>query len=252
MAKTLASWYKQAGKYVFIGGPAVDLMPEFVHDVADQVGGQFTPAPLKRHNPDATFTSRGCINKCPFCAVPIIEGELKELATWDPAPIICDNNLLATSQKHFDKVIDSIKQFKQVDFNQGLDIRMLNTHHIERLQELRLPKIRIAFDNIKMASLVIKTIDKLLMAGFPKSRINCYVLINFDDNPNNALDRIELLKAKGIRAFPQRFQAIQGKEAFTKNSWIDPGWTQKELARFQRYWSRQKYFSRIPYDEFVG
>lgn len=223
LAKTLASWYKQAGYFVYVGGPAVDLMPDYINGIADQVGGAFNPAPLRKHNPDATFTSRGCIYQCKFCAVPRIEGELKELANWQPAPIICDNNLLATSQKHFDQVIDRVKCFKRVDFNQGLDIRMLNSHHIDRLKELKLPKLRIAFDHIEMENKVMATIDTLLAAGFPKSRITCYVLFGFNDHPDDAMYRVMLVKSKGIRPFPQRYQAIEGDQALRKNSWVGPG-----------------------------
>ncbi|KKK89717.1 hypothetical protein LCGC14_2730320, partial [marine sediment metagenome] len=51
--------------------------------------------PLLFHNGCATFTTRGCPNKCGFCAVPLLEGDLREVVDFRPAPIICDNNLLA-------------------------------------------------------------------------------------------------------------------------------------------------------------
>lgn len=35
--------------------------------------------PILWHNPAATFTTRGCVNACPFCAVPKLEPEFKEL-----------------------------------------------------------------------------------------------------------------------------------------------------------------------------
>lgn len=252
LAKTLASWYKQAGASVYIGGPAVDLMPDYMNVMADQVGGEFYPAPLTKHNADATFTSRGCIHQCSFCAVPRIEGELRELPSWQPAPIICDNNLLATSQSHFDQVIDRVRCFRSVDFNQGLDARLMNSHHIDRLKELKLPRIRLSFDHIGMESRVMTTLDTLLAAGFPKSRITCFVLFGFNDQPDDAIYRVMLLKAKGIRPFPQRYQAIEGEKALRKNAWVGVNWTHREMQKFQRYWSRQNWFSKVPYDEFIG
>ncbi len=102
------------------GGPAVQLMPEFLADVA-AVNQPCPVEPLAIHNPFATFTSRGCPNACAFCAVPRLEGDLNELRDWRPAPIICDNNLLAASRKHFDRVIDRLKSMPGVDFNQGLE-----------------------------------------------------------------------------------------------------------------------------------
>jgi hypothetical protein len=252
LAKKLCAWNKQAGLYVHAGGPAVDLMPEYLYDVADETGGEMYPLPLGRHNPDATFTTRGCIRRCRFCAVPKIEGEFRELSDWIPAPIVCDNNLLASSRRHFDSVVDHLKGFRGVDFNQGLDARLLNNHHIERLQELRLPKLRFAFDHISVESTVMDAIDRVLKAGFAHRRIGCYVLFGFEDSPEDALYRAEAIKARGIKPFLQRYQLIEGDQALKKDSWVGPGWTGKEMHRFQRYWCRQNWLSKIPYSEFEG
>ena len=92
LAYKLCRWNHDAGLRVEAGGPAVDLMPEYLADVTDDLGGELWPLPLSRHNPDATFTTRGCIRRCPFCAVPRIEGDFRELTSWNPAPLVCDNN----------------------------------------------------------------------------------------------------------------------------------------------------------------
>lgn len=63
------------GYRVHAGGPAVSLMPDFLAEVAE-IGGEVNALP--HHNPDATFTSRGCIRRCPFCAVPKIEGAWRD------------------------------------------------------------------------------------------------------------------------------------------------------------------------------
>jgi hypothetical protein len=248
LAHKLCAWNTQAGLQVMAGGPAVDLMPQYLYDVTEESGGQI-PDVLNRHNPDATFTTRGCIRQCSFCAVPKIEGDLKELKDWIPAPIVCDNNLTAASRKHFDTVIDRLKGFRCVDFNQGLDARLLNDHHIERLQELTLPTIRFSWDHIKDESIVMDAIDKVLKAGFAKRRVHIYVLFGFKDTPEDALYRAETIKAKGIKPFLMRYQPL---DALVKDNFIGPGWTDHEMRRFQRYWCRQNWLSKIPYTEFTG
>ena len=250
--KKLCQWNKEAGLYVHVGGPAVDLMPQYLADVADDIGGELYPLPLTRHNPDATFTTRGCIRRCEFCAVPKTEGELRELRDWIPAPVVCDNNLLAASRKHFDHVVDTLKPFKGIDFNQGLDARLLSSHHIERLQELRLPKLRFAFDHISVEGKVMDAIERVLAAGFAHRRLSCYVLFGFRDTPEDALYRAEAVKARGIKPFLQRYQPIGGQECLTKDCYVGPGWTDKEMHRFQRYWCRQNWLSKIPYADFTG
>jgi len=234
---------KQQGYKVRAGGPAVSLMPDYLRDVAE-IGGAVDA--LWHHNPDATFTSRGCIRECGFCAVPKIEGELKELDEWKPKPIICDNNFLACSGRHFDKVIDSLKAFKGVDFNQGLDARLLTEYHAGRLAELDCT-IRLAWDHIGPESQVFKAIETLLRAGFSKRNIRIYVLIGYDDTPRDALYRLETLKAFGIWPNPQRYNPL---DTLKRDSYVAPNWTHRELHRFMRYWARQRWLEHISFDEY--
>jgi len=245
-AYPLCIWYKQLGYHVKVGGVAVSLMPDYLRGVAE-IGNNNTDV-LWRHNPDATFTSRGCIRTCDFCAVPKIEGELVELQNWEVKPVVCDNNLLACSRRHFDKVIDSLKSLKNVDFNQGLDARLLNAYHISRLRELNLSVVRLAWDHIEEENIVLRAIHALLDAGFPKSKIRAYVLFNYKDTPDDALYRCETLKAMGILPNVQRFQPL---DTLRKNSYISPHWNKVLLADFARYWSRQIYLYHIPFSEYI-
>ena len=241
------AWLKQQGYEVNAGGPAVSLLPDYLSSVA-RIGGQANA--LEHHNPSATFTTRGCIRQCSFCAVPRTEGEFRELDIWDPKPIICDNNPLAASNKHFGKVIDSVKPFIGVDFNQGLDIRLLSSYHIERLQDLDNPMIRFAWDDVKDEAALFDAINRMVAAGFAKSRISVYVLIGCNDTPEDALYRLVSLRdILRVTTFPMRFQPLY---TLKKNSYVAPGWTAKELHRMMRYWSRQRFFRKIPYAEFTG
>jgi hypothetical protein len=138
---------------VYAGGPAVDLMPGYLSASA-VIGDPCPVPPLAMHNPLATFTTRGCPNRCSFCAVPRIEGPFRELADWPVRPIVCDNNLLASSRRHFDTVIDRLKALPWVDFNQGLDARLFTPPHARRIAELKAAKVRFAFDSVASESAV--------------------------------------------------------------------------------------------------
>lgn len=237
---------REKGYTVHVGGPACKLMPDYLADVA-RVNEMEVPV-LERHNPMATFTSRGCVRHCKFCAVPQIEGGLVELDDWPIRPIVCDNNLLACSRAHFDDVIDKLKPLSGIDFNQGLDARLLTEYHADRLAELDC-MVRLAFDSVSYESQFMRAYETLRKAKIAKRRIRVYVLIGFDDTPEDALYRLELVRRLKITPNPMRYQPLN---TLKKNSYIAPGWTDKELKRYMRYWSRLRWLNSVPFEEFDG
>lgn len=232
------------GYYVRAGGPAVALNPSYLADVADCSGSVDA---LPYHNQSATFTTRGCPRKCKFCAVPRIEGHFRELDEWEPKPIVCDNNFLASSTAHFNEVIDKLKHLDRVDFNQGLDARLLNHERATRLSELNYRCLRLAWDHTAHESSFMRAFDMLRSAGVPARKIWVYVLIGFDDTPDDALYRLRTIWGMKAWPFPMRYQPLDAKE---RNGHVAPGWTDYELRKMSRYWSSLRYTSKIPYDEF--
>jgi hypothetical protein len=200
--------------------------------------------PILFHNPAATFTTRGCPNKCQFCAVPKLEGEFREIPNFRPAPAICDNNLLAASRKHLKNVIDKLKIFPLVDFNQGLEARRFTPEIADLLGNLKC-KVRFAFDNINYESEVARAVE--LCKQRTTKDICIYVLIGFNDTPEDALYRLELVRSWGVYTAPMRYQPLDAKH---KNEYVAPGWTDNELDRIMKYWSNLRFFRGIPYQEY--
>lgn len=244
-ARRLAILYARQGLAVRAGGPAVTLNPGSICDIA-QVGGDLDA--LNRHNLSATFTSRGCMRQCSFCAVPKLEGDLVELEDWPIKPLICDNNLLACSMAHFDRVIDRLKSIRGIDFNQGLDARLLTKYHANRIAELDLKTIRLAWDHISLESHFMKAWEIFRAAGIAKSKISVYVLIGFNDTPEDALYRLRAIKNLGALPFPMRYQPI---DAHARNSYVSPQWTQWELVAYMRYWANLRYLRAVPFSEWL-
>lgn len=239
-----AVWYGTAGYLVLAGGPAVTYNPDYLAGVA-HIGGQVDALP--HHNPNATFTTRGCVRRCTFCTVPKIETDFIELAQWEPKPIICDNNFLASDPDHFNRVVDRLKPLSGIDFNQGLDARLLTKHHADRLAELDMRFVRLAWDDIRIERHFIRAFELLRQAGFPKKIIRSYVLIGHKDTPEDALHRLETIRQLGVTPYPMRYQPL---DALRRNDYVAPGWTDRELKRFVRYWSNLNRLGAIPFDEF--
>lgn len=226
------------------GGPAVMLMPEQLADVVT-VNLPSPVEPLLFHNPLATFTSRGCPNQCGFCAVPRIEGDFREIKDWRPAPVVCDNNLLAASSGHFDQVIDRLKAMPFVDFNQGFESRLLKPKHVRRLAELKRVKVRFAFDHINEERSVSDAITLCRAHGLKD--IGIYVLIGYNDTPADAKQRLEIVRGWKIRPNPMRFQALDG---LIKNTHVDKNWNEIQLKDMTRYYSRLRFLEHVSFEEY--
>lgn len=253
--KGIAQW--SVGDKLYISVPFTWLIEEAEGIAAEWKGkaiiggpGTMKPTecegfePLLYHNPSATFTTRGCPNSCPFCAVPKLEGDFWEIKDFRPAPVICDNNLLAASNKHLTRVVDSLKQYRLVDFNQGLDVQLFKPGIADLLGGLRC-KVRFAFDSWGQESIVKEAID--LCRERTTKNIGVYVLIGFHDNPESARARLELVRSWGLRPNPMRYQPL---DATKKNSEMSPPWTEKEMRKMTEYYSRLIWFEKIPYEEF--
>ena len=136
-AAQLALDWQRYCKNVKVGGPAYG-------DCGNFVSGKY----LKK---GITITSRGCPKNCSYCFVPKREGKIKELPIVE-GNIIQDNNLLACSQSHIDKVFNMLKKQKQICFKGGLDISLIRDDDVEKLRGLNIKEIWLAFDNSNMES----------------------------------------------------------------------------------------------------
>lgn len=248
-----ARYWSFFGYRVLVGGPAVLLNPGFFGGFAEE--GSNIPGILQRHNSSATRSTIGCIRQCPFCAVWRTEGELQELPDekWPILPLECSNNILASSIDFFDHVIDRYLSSSVVgiDFNQGLDARLLTEHHAGQLAELhrvgKLARIRLAWDDLETESRFRKAHSALVSAGIPKSKISVYVLIGYQDTLQDALYRLSEIWALKSWPNPMRYQPLNARK---KNEYVSPNWTEGELKRYVKYWSNLRWLSGVPFGEY--
>ena len=95
-ARKIATYYRAIGMTVRIGGPALftkkarDYMLDYgdVISPVESSGRVQSPDAVFRHNPMATFASRGCPVGCSFCIVTPMEGaEFTEFDNFAVRPV---------------------------------------------------------------------------------------------------------------------------------------------------------------------
>jgi len=147
------------------------------------------------------FTTRGCIRNCKFCIVPEKEGKIREHAEVEEflnpksnIVVLLDNNFLALPS-HIKKLQKYIKKGWRMDFNQGLDLRLINKENAKLLTKISYKEmIRFAWDNIKDETEIISGLELVIKAGISPRNITVYVLIGFDTTFEEDLYRIKRLR----------------------------------------------------------
>ena len=149
------------------------------------------PAEIEAMKPKINygFTTRGCIRNCYFCIVPKKEGGIKAVGDiydiWDGKSkelVVMDNNILAMPE-HFKLICSQIRKEKlKVDFNQGLDHRLLTDELCQELLTIRHKReIRFAYDDLAYKKSVLKAIDMLRKAGLKDWQSRWYVYVGEKD-----------------------------------------------------------------------
>lgn len=186
-------------------------------------------------NSSIIFSSRGCIRNCPFCAVNILEPiskskkSIKQLIyPGHKKVILWDNNILASP--YWENIFQEIEELNlEVDFNQGIDARLIDMRVVSRLKRLKIPLIRLAYDTQGIRKPLKKAIDLLKESGFSGRRILVYCLYNnpFErDTPDTFLSRMQDLIDWGVVSYPMRYEPLEPRQ---KNTYISPNWTPAQL-----------------------
>lgn len=280
------------------------------------------------------YITRGCVNKCPFCAVPILEGNLsitnniKEQIQLSREHfgdkrnlLLMDNNILGIPNFHLQKIVDDLnllgfensktytypskflllydtynryknqkkdtsliekkllslynellkkkiapkykekidiilndigssylneqdmilnnieffsslekkhaykkKMQRYVDFNQGLDARLLTEEKMKILSKLPIRPFRIAFDKIQYKEIYIQAVK--IAIKYNIKEFSNYLLYNFNDNPIDLYKRLKInidLSEKyhvHIYSFPMKYEPIENKKrGYTDSNW---------------------------------
>ena len=229
-----------------VGGIMATLMPEYIKEksgIESHIGllrGAENCSPDYSWYPNLSysisFTTRGCPRNCPFCAVRKHEPEFKVKENWPEdiditkqRIIFWDNNWLASP--NFEKDVKRLMNFRkigitQVDFNQGLDCRLLDEDKVKLLSLIKINPLRFAFDNCSEDGHIQKAIQLAQKYGFKDIRV--YVLYNFEDNndtPEYFYYRINEVNKLEALAYPMRYRPINS----TNGQYISDEWDKKLL-----------------------
>ena len=172
------------------------------------------------------FTTRGCVRKCPFCIVPKKEGLIHNVNVANLNPngkyiMLLDNNFFAN--RTWRENIKILKAYKQpIDFNTGIDLRLLTKEQCEALSKLKIKVLHCAWDNYKDKDIILPKL-KMLCQYVKPYKITVYVLVGFENKDIVATDieRVMTLKEFGVNPFAMGYINFEDPKHTKSASVID-------------------------------
>lgn len=193
------------GKEVYDKAKDPDLPYEVEHIYPD-----YSLYPEYTENTAFGYLSRGCPRKCGFCHVFSKEGyahkvaDLNEFWNGQKNIVLCDPNILAC--KDHMELLEQLSDSKaKVEFNQGIDIRLVNDDNLELLKRIKLDKIHFAYDRYQDKDIIeprLKAFKEKTGYGRNKGRVTVYILTNYDTTLSQDIERIQFCRSLEFTPFP--------------------------------------------------
>jgi hypothetical protein len=202
---------------VTIGGPAYG-----------DPGGDFEPGVYIKKG--YVITSRGCPNRCWFCQAWRNEGNVVRELSIKQGWNVLDNNLLACSTGHQERVFKMLlNQSESPRFTGGFEAKRFTERHAEWMVRLKPHELFFAYDTPDDFEPLVSAAAICAKAGLitGKHRVRCYVLCGWrGDTISSANERMDAVAALGIMPMAMLFNLGAGLDG--KREWM----------RFQREWAR--------------
>lgn len=171
------------------------------------------------------FLTRGCPRGCGFCHVASKEGkcsykvaDLSEFWNGQKKIVLCDPNILACKD-HIELLEQLARSGAKVNFNQGLDIRLVTDKNLEVLKRIKLDSIHFAFDRWQDKDLIEPKLRIFAeKTGFNRNngKVMVYILTNFDTTIEQDLYRIQLCRELNFSPYPMIYDKEHADPIYRK------------------------------------
>lgn len=126
---------------------------------------------------------------------------------------------------------------RHIDFNQGLDARLATPEKMQKLSQVAIKPLRIAFDKWALRRAYVKAVALAAKNGILS--LSNYLLYNFQDAPVELYKRlrinIDLCDELGVNiySFPMKYHPIQDPNWFSNRDYTGDKWSRKEIRTIQ-------------------
>ena len=197
-----------------------DLLDEIEHIYPD-----YSIYPEMTNDTAYGFLTRGCPRGCEFCHVKAKEGQcsykvanLSEFWKNQKNIVLCDPNILGCKD-HMELLQQLADSGAKVEFNQGLDIRLMNDKNIELIKKIRLDGIHFAYDRYEDKEIIESKLKKFKeCTGYDKDkgRVMVYILCNFNTTIEQDIERIQFCRSLRFSPYPMIYDKAHCDPVYKK------------------------------------
>lgn len=191
------------------------------------------------------FLTRGCPRGCAFCIVAGKEGkcshkvaDLSEFWGGQKNIVLCDPNILACNK--WKDLLGQLADSKaSIDFNQGLDIRMMTEEKCQALKRINIKEIHFAWDRYEDKKIILPKLKMFSQAGLFKPNSHSaivYVLVNHTSTIEQDLERIYTLRDLGYWAYVMVYDKAHASRTYHDlERWCNNRFVFAKCPRFEDY-----------------
>lgn len=191
------------------------------------------------------FLTRGCPRGCDFCIVGKKEGrcsvkvaDLSEFWKGQRKIVLCDPNILACKDWR-DLLKQLIDSRAEIDFNQGLDIRLMTEEKASLLNQIKIKEIHFAWDRYQDKEKILPKLK--LFASITKHSPHAhkaivYTIVNFDTTIEQDLERIYTLRDLGYWPYVMIYDKEHCQRVYKNmQRWVNNRFIFAKCKRFEDY-----------------
>lgn len=165
----------------------------------------------------------------------IMEAECDQVHTATKAAILELHEYIQPLYQKY--VYHPMPRQRIVDFNQGIDGRLITPEKMEKLARINVHPVRIAFDSWKEHRIYERAVRTAAAAGL--ADLSNYMLYNFEEEPVDLYRRmklsVELCDELGVTiySFPMKYHPIDDPKWFRNRDFIGKMWSKKYIRAVQ-------------------
>lgn len=160
-----------------------------------------------------------------YCHVSMKEGfcshkvaDLEEFWRGQKNIVLCDPNILACKD-HMDLLEQLAQSHARINFNQGLDIRLIDDNNLEIIRKMKLKSIHFAFDRYEEKGLIVPKLQAFKeKTGYDKDHgaVMVYILCNFDTTLEQDIERIQICRSLNFSPYPMIYDKKNADPVYRK------------------------------------